>query len=203
MAAFLTQFTQQTPPKQHDAFIGRGVFVQTCNALSATGKAFVYDELNDKYLCDGREVTKGVIAELRLHCARESQRAPSSKTVNEVVKALCRLHRVCPIPDLAALPEAQPTRYPRLPYRQELQGIINKALIQDDREFLQIIQLYGRSFIFVALRDLKYELGVNGRGEETAQIRAAMQSLCWRPRHATLHGRSMPGFIYCPNGECG
>jgi hypothetical protein len=82
MVAFLTQFTQQTPSKQHDAFVGKGVFVEsnTLMDLAKDGsKAFAYDELNDKYLCDGREVTEGVIAELRLLCAQTGQRAPSSK----------------------------------------------------------------------------------------------------------------------------
>jgi hypothetical protein len=89
--------------------------------------------LNDKYLCDGREITDGVIAELRLHCARESHRSPSSQTVKAAVRALCRLHKICPIPDPATLPEAQPTRYPPLPYRQELRAIINRAvMLQDD-----------------------------------------------------------------------
>jgi hypothetical protein len=161
--------------------LGRGAFIATYNNLLLTGKSFAYDAFRDRYYYDGREITGGVLAELRLLAAKECAIAPDHRTVRDAVKALCQQH-------------SSTREQPKDVWHDAIADILQEAIAVGDRERVRVITIYGVPHWCVAMYDLKQALDVRGRNG-SRRIRSIMRILGWQARSVIICGHRMRGFV--------
>jgi hypothetical protein len=154
-------------------------FARVYNHLLPSSRRFTSAALGPtrRYCYDGEELTKSVLVQLRLPCI-ESGVAASLETVRQAAIALA-----------AANPAEDP-------WDAALETFLNDAIaIADVGGDCSIarITIHGAPHWFVAMRDIKLELGAYGAGA-TRRVRLAMKSLGWRERRAFAWGRRLLGF---------
>jgi hypothetical protein len=179
MPPFVTELLAQDLKRDRPAgsLAGRTPFVLSYNALLKAGRSFAYDKGRDKMFCDGQELTPGVLAELRLECARVVRNEVGLRTVQDAARALGRQRLVVAgfEPDLI-----------------NLRAVISATLADRDGP-VRIVTVRGDPRQFVPIRDLMAVLGLRG-SQATMRVRGAMRALGWRANPPIVCGHRMRGF---------
>jgi hypothetical protein len=159
---------------------GRTPFARVYSRLLPSSRSFASGTLGATrcYFYDGEELTKSVLVQLRLRCAKDGVDA-SLETVRQAAMA-----------PAAANPAGDPWEGE---VRAWLEVAIANASPGGDGPVTRIT-IRGVPRGFVAMRDIKLEFGAYG-APGTRRIRLTMKALGWRERRAFAWGRRMLGFV--------
>jgi hypothetical protein len=161
------------------ALAGKTPFARVYNHLLPLRRMFTSTAFGQshRYLYDGEELSRGALVGLRLQCA-ENNILASLEVVRQAAIALAAANRA------------------QDPWRPAIERWLNESTVVaglGGEGPIVRITIRDAPHLFVAMRDIKLELGAFG-APGTRRVRLAMKSLGWRERRAFAWGRRMLGF---------